>query len=119
MFSIQATTYSVPGTGNEATTYSVPGTGNEATTYSVTGNEATTYSVPGTGNEATTYSVPGTGNEATMYSVPGTGMRPLHTVFKTLIRVSYRGGALEFPPSPPEILKLSMVTIVVPSILAI
>ena len=40
-------------------------------------------------------------------------------------RVSYRGGegGLEFPPPPPphppEILKLSMVIIVVPSILAI
>ena len=29
------------------------------------------------------------------------------------------GGGLEFPPPPPEILKLSMVIIVVPSILAI
>ena len=47
-------------------------------------------------------------------------MQPFTT---TYTRVSCRGvGALEFPPariSPQEILKLSMVIIVVPSILAI
>ena len=48
-------------------------------------------------------------------------MQPFTT---TYTRVSCRGGVggLEFPPSqnsPPEILKLSMVIIVVPSLLAI